>query len=140
MKIEIKNIKKDGLPDMSKLKGRVAFIYDGCIVTGWPLKGCKEDLGQFTEDMWEGNSDVGHNSIFKGIKYYVIFPIPLFEIEQGKHTFFLWMEELKKEAYMRNPRDYKEGDKWVETYFKERYFDRNFSPSDAWLDYSTMVR
>jgi hypothetical protein len=35
--IIIHEIVVDGLPDMDRLAGRVAFISDGCVVSGWPL-------------------------------------------------------------------------------------------------------
>lgn len=37
MKITIHEIEKDGLPSMDKMIGRVAFVFDGCIISGWPL-------------------------------------------------------------------------------------------------------
>ena len=46
-------ISKDGLPNMTKLTGRVAFIFDGCIVSGWPLYGVEGHI----ESEWEADSD-----------------------------------------------------------------------------------
>lgn len=63
------DIENDGLPDMGKLTGRVAFIFDGCIVSGWPLKGIKN----YGPEDWEDNSDVGRHGVFSGIKKYIIF-------------------------------------------------------------------
>ena len=61
-----------------------------------------------------------------------------FDVEEVK--FKNWMEELKQNAYTRNPRDYKEGNQWVDEYFKKTYYDKGFTPYDAWTDYTTMVQ
>lgn len=69
----IYSIEKDGMPDKSKLSGRLAFINDGDLIMGWPLYQFYKDDGRSSEtygkDEWEG-SEGGH---FYGIKHYVIF-------------------------------------------------------------------
>lgn len=84
-------IAEDGLPDMDNkdLTGRVAFIFDGCIVSGWPLVPRQEfaDIYQRAgvyeddPDLWEGNSDVAHNRPFYGVTHWVEFPEPLWSIK-----------------------------------------------------------
>lgn len=71
--ITVHDIAEDGLPDMDSLTGRVAFLFDGCIVSGWPLA-----YGNF----WEGNSDVSHGRKFLGVTHWVEFPEPVWEIEK----------------------------------------------------------
>jgi hypothetical protein len=66
---------KDGLPNMDKLVGRVAFLFDGCIVSGWPLD--KEEDGVV---LWEADSDVGHGRAFYGVTHWFEFPVPLFQV------------------------------------------------------------
>jgi hypothetical protein len=61
-------IAKDGLPprdenDESLFIGRVAFIFDGCVVSGWPL-----DDGN-----WEADSDVGRHGPFGGVTHWIEF-------------------------------------------------------------------
>jgi hypothetical protein len=74
--ITVHAIAEDGLPDMDALTGRVAFIFDGCIVSGWPLP-------RF--DRWEANSDVGYGNHFAGVTHWVEFPEPVWEYEgRGK--------------------------------------------------------
>lgn len=70
--MEIKEIEIDGLPEMDKFAGRVAFIFDGCVVSGWPL-----DNGN-----WEANSDVGRFGEFSkdSVKKYIIFDKPIWEL------------------------------------------------------------
>jgi hypothetical protein len=75
--IKIHKIATDGLPDMDALTGRVAFIFDGFIVSGWPLERTLEG-----ETLWEGNTDVSHDRPMMGVTHWVEFPAPLWEIER----------------------------------------------------------
>ncbi len=77
--VVVHEIATDGLPDMDALTGRVAFIFDGCIVSGWPLN-LRED-----EALWEANSDVGDPAReFRGVTHWVEFPEPVWNYERGK--------------------------------------------------------
>ena len=70
--VTVHAIADDGLPDFTTdrtLVGRVAFLFDGCIVSGWPLPG----------GLWEANTDVGHGRPFGGVTHWVEFPRPLRE-------------------------------------------------------------
>lgn len=86
--IDIHPIATDGLPDMEKLTGRVAFIFDGCIVSGWPLDPTEHaDLyashgWDAAEDgvLWEPNEDVGRARPFGNVTHWVEFPIAIHEI------------------------------------------------------------
>lgn len=71
MNCELKCIEKDGLPNMDNLTNRVAFIWDSCIVSGWPLE----------NGNWEANDDIGRHGEFEGVTHYVIFSKPLHEIK-----------------------------------------------------------
>lgn len=73
--VTVHEIAVDGLPDMDALTGCVAFIFDGCIVSGWPLR-----YGNY----WEANSDVGRVIKFADVTHWVEFPQPLYEIERGQ--------------------------------------------------------
>ena len=98
MQIIIHAIEEDGLPDMERLTLRVAFIFDGCIVSGWPLPKeqfpdlyTREHLlkyrgGAHLSDeeniarvgtLWEADSDVGHGGQFACVTHWVEFPIGL---------------------------------------------------------------
>jgi len=61
--MKVHEIAKDGLPDMDQLTGRVAFIFNGCIITGWPL----HQLG-YPVDVWEADDDVGRSVRFTGVE------------------------------------------------------------------------
>jgi hypothetical protein len=67
-------IEEDGLPpkdfDKAGLVGRVAFIFDGAIYSGWPTPPAEEDPGEVT---WE-DSETGHR--FSGVKKWVELPVP----------------------------------------------------------------
>lgn len=74
--MKVLSIEKDGLPDMDKLVGRVAFIFDGCIVSGWPLY----PDHSFDKSEWEANDDVGRHGKFIGVEKYVVFDKPVWEL------------------------------------------------------------
>ena len=75
--IRIHSIKDDGFPDMEALTGRVAFIFDGCVVSGWPLY--NPPNGE-----WEANSDVGRTVKFQGVTHWIEFPEPAWNYERRK--------------------------------------------------------
>lgn len=77
MKIEITvhAIQEDGLPDMDHLTGRVAFIFDGCLVSGWPVR--PDEDGAM---LWEGNGDVANGKLFHGVTHWVEFPVPVWGV------------------------------------------------------------
>jgi hypothetical protein len=79
--ITVHSIAEDGLPDMSKLVGRVAFIFDGCTVSGWPL-GAGEDADGPYIGQWEADSDVGKHGAFEGVTHWIEFPVPEWELER----------------------------------------------------------
>ena len=75
MNIIIRPIATDGLPNMDALTGRVAFIFDGCIVSGWPLS--PDSSGDI---LWEADSDVGHGRPFHGVTHWIEFPVAVWEM------------------------------------------------------------
>jgi hypothetical protein len=86
--VKVHEIATDGLPDMDQLTGRVAFIFDGCIVSGWPLTPYADFIETYRKAgvdhdgvLWEGNTDVSHNRPFYGVTHWVEFPAPLWEVE-----------------------------------------------------------
>jgi hypothetical protein len=85
LEVTVHEIATDGLPDMAALVGRVAFIFDGCIVSGWPLVDPEEGLDERDDEgraMWEANSDVGRVVKFANVTHWVEFPVPVWEIER----------------------------------------------------------
>ena len=96
MDIIIHEIAIDGLPDMDALTARVAFLVDGCIVSGWPLprdefshlydykyvlgrrdaaRSADTDFLAKGGTLWEADSDVGSTGLFAGVTHWVEFPI-----------------------------------------------------------------
>lgn len=89
IEVKIHEIATDGLPNMDELTGRVAFIFDGCIVSGWPLDPIEiadvyARYGWSASDgvLWEANSDVGHTRPFGSVTHWVEFPVPIWEMHR----------------------------------------------------------
>ena len=83
--MKVFEIEKDGLPDMDNLTGRVAFIFDGCIVSGWPLynlhlKYPGSNYPVYKKSDWEADEDIGKGGMFTGIEKYVIFDKPVWDL------------------------------------------------------------
>jgi hypothetical protein len=90
--IRIHAIAVDGLPDADMEPGRVAFIYDGCILTGWPLipdrlRAEGSGVGPLVADyhaagdtLWEAESDTGRAQPFGGVTHWVEFPESLYDL------------------------------------------------------------
>jgi hypothetical protein len=83
MIVEVHAIVDDGIPDLTDetLSGRIAFVFDGCIVSGWPLHVDPQDYSTPYSGFWEADSDVGHTQRFAGVTHWVEFPLPLWEIK-----------------------------------------------------------
>lgn len=75
--VRLHSIADDGLPDMKALVARVAFIFDGCIVSGWPLHTNPDDDLSPYSGYWEADSDVGRNVKFANVTHWVEFPEPI---------------------------------------------------------------
>lgn len=79
--IKVHEIATDGLPDRASFPtGRVAFIFDGCIVSGWPLYSGEDYDQPPYSGYWEANDDVGRGVKFAGVTHWVEFDAPLWEI------------------------------------------------------------
>jgi hypothetical protein len=76
--VKVHEIAKDGLPDMDQLTGRVAFIWDGEIVSGWPLN--KDEDGSM---LWRGAEDLFMGP-FYGVTHWVEFPVPVRDLEKSE--------------------------------------------------------
>lgn len=86
--VRVHAIADDGIPNMDdpNLVGRVAFIFDGCVVSGWPLNVDPEDHSTAYSGRWEANDDVGRTVPFAGVTHWLEFPVPVWEIERGAAT------------------------------------------------------
>lgn len=79
-------IEKDGLPNMDKLTGRVAFIWDGAIFSGWPLYDIhirypENNHPVYGKDVWECSENRA-SGIFRGVTHYIIFEKPMYDYEK----------------------------------------------------------
>ncbi len=79
--VRVHEIAADGLPDEDNVTGSVAFIFDGCIVSGWPLGTGEDADGPYT-GYWEADSDVGRHVKFANVTHWIEFPEPLHQVEQ----------------------------------------------------------
>lgn len=75
--VKLHEVAVDGLPDMARLTGRVAFLFDGCVVSGWPL----DETGADGLVLWEANSDVSLVASFGGVTHWLEFPVPVHALE-----------------------------------------------------------
>lgn len=75
----VHSIAEDGLPDMDDHIGEVAFIFDGCIVSGWPLPNTNSNGAP----LWEADSDVGNHRLFGGVTHWVQLP-PIKDLTRGE--------------------------------------------------------
>lgn len=79
LNVIVHEIAEDGLPDMDALTGRVAFLFDGSIVSGWPLPPSHDQDGHA---VWEPDSDVGRVREYSGVTHWVEFPEPVWNLER----------------------------------------------------------
>ncbi len=87
MTVAVHETAKDGLPDMEKLVGRVGVIWDGNVVSGWPITGdaavrtrARHGLDASDGDLWEGDSDVANGKVMLGVTHWLEFPRPVWEL------------------------------------------------------------
>lgn len=79
VQVKIHDVSVDGLPDMENLTGRVAFIWDGAIVSGWPI----ENGFHLGQQMWEPSEDRFGGPVI-GVTHWVEFPVPVWNLEKEK--------------------------------------------------------
>jgi len=69
--VTVHDIQDEGAPNPSEYGPRMAFIFDGNIVSGWPLRELNEDGLPY----WEADSDVGRVGVkFDGVTHWIEFP------------------------------------------------------------------
>ena len=76
--IIVHSIEDDGVPDNDDraLVGRTAFIWNGAVVSGWPL----QRLG-YTADVWEPSEDRFGGPV-AGVTHWVELPVPAWRLEE----------------------------------------------------------
>lgn len=76
--IIVHTIVEDGLPPedfaQANLTGRVVFIFDGCLYSGWPLRPAASD---YDAVVWE-ESETGTR--FSGVKKWIELPVTGWEL------------------------------------------------------------
>lgn len=69
--IQIRDVDLDGYPEETgSAEGSIVFLFDGCWVSGWPLRGRDDDGRRH----WEADSDVGRRTAFAGVRYWTHLP------------------------------------------------------------------
>ena len=80
--IVLHKVSEDGLPDMhdssNDMTGRVAFIWDGNIVSGWPIKDMVDTLGRA---LWEPAEDRFGGPV-AGVEYWLELPTPAWSLHK----------------------------------------------------------
>jgi hypothetical protein len=83
--VTLHEVAVDGLPDMKTpdMPGRVAFIFDGAIATGWPVGAQPHpEMGH----LWQAANDIGDPSKrFGNVTHWLEFPEPLWHLASGAH-------------------------------------------------------
>ena len=75
------SVKEDGLYTKDEsIIGRVAFIFDGCIVSG----GYLDEEDELNGRLWEANDDVGRSNTFGGVEQYIIFDSPIGDLGNAR--------------------------------------------------------
>jgi hypothetical protein len=78
IEVTLHKISEDGMPDMHELLGRVAFIWDGYIVSGWPRP--QDEMDDPDESVWETADDTLGDWDFEGVEYWMEFPVALWDL------------------------------------------------------------
>lgn len=73
LKVKLHSIEEDGLPTLEQ---NAAFIFSGCIVSGWPLFHNNDARTGYT-GYWEADSDVGRTIKFGGVTHWIELPFSL---------------------------------------------------------------
>ena len=76
--VELREVAVDGLPDMDAVLGRVGILWDGEIVSGWPISA---EYGGIREgvQLWEPAEDRFGGSL-SGVTHYVVFPVSFWDM------------------------------------------------------------
>jgi hypothetical protein len=74
--VKVHRIAEDGLPNMDALVGRVGFIWDGALFSGWPL-----DVDEEGEVDWEANE--AWRGSLSSVTHWLEFPDPFWEVENA---------------------------------------------------------
>jgi hypothetical protein len=77
VEVIIHSISESGLPDMNKLLGRVCFIHDGAVLSGYPVMSNDDDDDDDDDDdemPWESTVDGLGGVTFYNVTHWVEFP------------------------------------------------------------------
>jgi len=79
--VEVHDVEHDGYPDMSNddIIGRVAFIWDGEFMSGWPLNEVPGDYTTPFTGVWEASFDRMGGG-YAGVVKWVLFPVPFWSL------------------------------------------------------------
>lgn len=77
----VHNIKEDGLPPKDGLTGRIAFIWDGAIFSGWPTS--LDDPSDPDSMKWESSDSSIVMRQVVGVTHWIELPVPAWELEQS---------------------------------------------------------
>lgn len=82
--VRLHSIENDGLPDMDDpgMVGCVAFIWDGCVVSGWPI-GPEFDPGYEHRTRWEPSEDRFGGPV-EGVTHWIELPRPAWSLSEER--------------------------------------------------------
>lgn len=76
--VSLHSIDEDGLPNEEQRTGRVAFVWDGYVVSGWPIS------PEFSSEpnLWEPADDRFGGPV-RGVTHWVEFPVPTWRLQEA---------------------------------------------------------
>jgi len=80
--VKVHEIAVDGFPSVDRQPGCTAFIFDGCVVSGWPLHSDPGNYDILYSGCWEADPDVGRHIRFANVTHWIEFPEPLVDLEK----------------------------------------------------------
>lgn len=80
--VRVHSIAEDGLPARDETIGRVAFIWNGAVVSGWPIPE-NAATGEGYSGRWEPSEDRFGGPV-SGVTHWIEFPEPTWRI--GRQT------------------------------------------------------
>ena len=91
MTVKVHKVSEDGLPDMERLVGRVGVLWDGEIVSGWPLLDDDADVPEEDEEEipWEPAEDRFGGRLY-GVTHWIEFPVSLWNISMLYEDDLVW--------------------------------------------------
>lgn len=81
IEVKIHSVAEDGLPDMRSLTGQVAFLWNGAIVSGWPIDAEYGGIDPNNGQLWEASED-RMGGPYANVTHWLEFPVEFWNLEK----------------------------------------------------------